>query len=97
MGRRGLRHQIWGYTVCLCTIKMTPGLNDLISIFLFQNVLEPWGNKRTNGPVAHLRYFLIASLKASADYNPYTSVWTQELINRITKDIGIFHRFPAQS
>ena len=30
MGRRVLRRPIWGYSVCLCPIKGTPGLNELI-------------------------------------------------------------------
>ena len=30
MGRRVLRRHIWGYSVCLCPIKGTPGLNELI-------------------------------------------------------------------
>ena len=29
MGRRVMRRHIWGYTVCLCLIKRTPGLNEL--------------------------------------------------------------------
>ena len=29
MGRRVLRRHIWGYSVCLCPIKGTPGLNEL--------------------------------------------------------------------
>ena len=29
MGRRVLRRPIWGYYVCLCPIKGTPGLNEL--------------------------------------------------------------------
>ena len=29
MGRRVLRHHIWGYSVCLCPTKGTPGLNEL--------------------------------------------------------------------
>ena len=33
MGRRVLRRHIWGYTVCLCPIKRTPGLNELKSTF----------------------------------------------------------------
>ena len=32
MGRRVLRRHIWGYSVCLCPIKGTPGLNELTSI-----------------------------------------------------------------
>ena len=30
MGRRILRRHIWGYVVCLCPIKGTPGLKELI-------------------------------------------------------------------
>ena len=30
MGRRVLRRHIWGYSVCLCPIKGTPGLNEII-------------------------------------------------------------------
>ena len=30
MGRRILRRHIWGYSGCLCPIKGTPGLNELI-------------------------------------------------------------------
>ena len=33
MGRRVLRLHIWGYTVCLCPIKGTPGLNELTLVF----------------------------------------------------------------
>ena len=29
MGRRVLRRHIWGYSVCLCPIKRTSGLNEL--------------------------------------------------------------------
>ena len=29
MGCRVLRRHIWGYSVCLCPIKGTPGLNEL--------------------------------------------------------------------
>ena len=29
MGRRVLRRHIWGYSVCLCPIKGTPGLKEL--------------------------------------------------------------------
>ena len=29
MGRRVLRRHTWGYSVCLCPIKGTPGLNEL--------------------------------------------------------------------
>ena len=29
MGRRTLRRPIWGYAVCLCPTKRTPGLNEL--------------------------------------------------------------------
>ena len=29
MGRRVLRRHIWGYIVCLCLKKGTPGLNEL--------------------------------------------------------------------
>ena len=29
MGRHVLRRHIWGYSVCLCPIKGTPGLNEL--------------------------------------------------------------------
>ena len=29
MGRRVLLRHIWGYSVCLCSIKGTPGLNEL--------------------------------------------------------------------
>ena len=29
MGRRVLRRHIWGYSVCLCPIKGTPGLNEI--------------------------------------------------------------------
>ena len=29
MGRRVLRRYIWGYAVCLCPTKKTPGLNEL--------------------------------------------------------------------
>ena len=29
MGRRVLRRYIWGYSVCLCPIKRTPGLYGL--------------------------------------------------------------------
>ena len=29
MGRRILRRHIWGYSVCLCPIKGTPGLKEL--------------------------------------------------------------------
>ena len=32
MGRRVLRRHIWGYSVCLCPIKRTPGLNELIAM-----------------------------------------------------------------
>ena len=32
MGRRVLRRHIWGYSVCLCPIKGTPGLTHLIVI-----------------------------------------------------------------
>ena len=32
MGRRVLRRHIWGYSVCLCPIKGTPGLNELTSL-----------------------------------------------------------------
>ena len=31
MGRRVLRRHIWGYVVCLCPIKGTPGLNELMA------------------------------------------------------------------
>ena len=31
MRRRVLRRHIWGYSVCLCPIKETPGLNELSS------------------------------------------------------------------
>ena len=31
MGRRILRRHIWGYSVCLCPIKGTPGFNELKS------------------------------------------------------------------
>ena len=30
MGRHVLQRHIWGYSVCLCPIKGTPGLNELI-------------------------------------------------------------------
>ena len=30
MGRRVLRRLIWGYAVCLCPTKGTPGLNEFI-------------------------------------------------------------------
>ena len=30
--RRRTRRHIWGYSVCLCPIKGTPGLNELISV-----------------------------------------------------------------
>ena len=33
MGRCVLRRHVWGYYVCLCPIKRTPGLNELISLF----------------------------------------------------------------
>ena len=33
MGRRVLRRHIWGYAVCLCPIKGTPGLNELNNMF----------------------------------------------------------------
>ena len=29
MGRRDLRRHIWVYSVCICPIKGTPGLNEL--------------------------------------------------------------------
>ena len=29
MGRRVLRRHIWGYSVCLCPTKGTPGFNEL--------------------------------------------------------------------
>ena len=32
MGRRVLGRHIWGYSVCLCPIKGTPGLYELKSI-----------------------------------------------------------------
>ena len=32
MGRHILRHHIWGYSVCLCPIKGTLGLNELIQM-----------------------------------------------------------------
>ena len=40
MGRRLLRRHIWGYSVCLCPIKGTPGLNELkrpfcVHLFIF--------------------------------------------------------------
>ena len=34
MGRRVLRRHIWGFSLCLCPIKGTPGLNEL-KIFIF--------------------------------------------------------------
>ena len=33
MGRRVLRHHIWGYSVCLCPTKGKPDLNELITEF----------------------------------------------------------------
>ena len=36
MGRRVLRRHIWGYSVCLCPIKGTPGLNELIAFHEIQ-------------------------------------------------------------
>ena len=35
MRRSVLRRHIWGYSVCLCSIKGAPGLNELIFLFLF--------------------------------------------------------------
>ena len=35
MGRRVLRRHIWGYSVCLCPIKGTPGLNELICVIYY--------------------------------------------------------------
>ena len=35
MGRRVLRRHIWGYTVCLCPIKGTSGLNELSNQLCF--------------------------------------------------------------
>ena len=32
MGRRVLRRHIWGYTVCLCPTKGTPGLNEKVQV-----------------------------------------------------------------
>ena len=32
MGRRVLRRHIWGYSVCLCPTKGTPGLNELRAV-----------------------------------------------------------------
>ena len=34
MGRRVLRSSIWGYSVCLCPIKRTPGLYGLNTVDL---------------------------------------------------------------
>ena len=44
MGRRVLLRHIWGYSVCLCPIKGTPGLNELILcrlINVFQSGQNP--------------------------------------------------------
>ena len=44
MGRRVLRRHIWGYYVCLCPIKRTPGVYELKGyVFFFLNsVLRPF-------------------------------------------------------
>ena len=34
MGRRVLRRHTWGYSVCLCSIKGTPGVNELNCIVI---------------------------------------------------------------
>ena len=39
MGRRVLRRHIWGYSVCLCSIKGTPGLNELSASGTMKGVL----------------------------------------------------------
>ena len=38
MGRRILRRLIWGYSVCLCPIKGTPGLNEFS--VKYQHILQ---------------------------------------------------------
>ena len=41
MGRRVLRRHIWGYSVCLCPTKGTPGLNELSE--LRRDKKQSWG------------------------------------------------------
>ena len=40
MGRRVLRRHIWGYSVCLCPIKGTPGLNKLKAVNTFPRLVK---------------------------------------------------------
>ena len=39
MGRRVLRRHFWGYSVCLCPIKRTPGLYGLSAFGLFVRLI----------------------------------------------------------
>ena len=47
MGRRVLRRLIWDYSVCLCPMKGTPGLNELILVLnmVTQQLHIPWNRE----------------------------------------------------
>ena len=46
LGSRVLRRHIWGYTVCLCPTKWTPGLYELIERFTRNISAASWENQQ---------------------------------------------------
>ena len=60
MGRRILRRHIWGYSVCLCLMKGTPGLNELI---MFRIISVAYSALATMDSFCHLSLLALRNLK----------------------------------
>ena len=68
MGRRVLQHHIWGYAVCLCPIKGTPGLNELMTIY-FSDDFKSFAQEKPEYAPLFIAYQELKAADTNANMN----------------------------